>query len=169
MQGSTLERLKANNCPDNTNSTGTGTFSDILSSSASPLFCASLPTPLVDLETDGRAGSHSKLLGLLLNSSHLSLLPTANPSTPIDKEGYHFEGLLPTFLVGTSTSTTTTDRLTDRPTYSEDINSTDRPTPRPRTSTRKFLRYTTPNPSPTFPTYPAQDLPQASMSETLIQ
>lgn len=134
MQGSTLERLKANNCPDNTNSTGTGTFSDILSSSASPLSCASLPTPLVDLETDDRADpiqncSVSSSLFPSLSSFHRQ---PANPSTPIDKEGYHFEGLLPTFLVGTSTSTTTTDRPTDRPTYSEDINSIDRPTKRPR-------------------------------------
>ena len=157
MQGSTLERLKANNCPDNTNSTGTGTFSDILSSSASPLFCASLPTPLVDLETDGRAGSHSKLLGLLLNSSHLSLLPTANPSTPIDKEGYHFEGLLPTFLVGTSTSTTTTDRPTDRPTDLQRGHQFDRPTD-----------YTTPYIDTQIPTiYDPQtvpDLPHISSS-----
>ncbi|KFY70247.1 hypothetical protein V499_09329 [Pseudogymnoascus sp. VKM F-103] len=34
----------------------TGTVADFLSSSASPLFVASLPTPLVDLETDGRPG-----------------------------------------------------------------------------------------------------------------
>ncbi|KFY07706.1 hypothetical protein V492_06896 [Pseudogymnoascus sp. VKM F-4246] len=110
----------ANNCPDNTNSTGTGTDSDILSSSASPLFTQSLPTPLVDLETDGRAGPIQNCsVSSLTSSLSLFFPPPALSILDIDKEGYHFEGLLPTFLVGTSISTdqtTTTTTTTDRPT-----------------------------------------------------
>ncbi|OAF61899.1 hypothetical protein VC83_01683 [Pseudogymnoascus destructans] len=178
-------------------------LADILSSSASPLFAASLPTPLVDLETDARPGpiqnssvssvssvssltsltsltsinpslssppsppSPQSILLLLLPLLPLpSLLPTAGQpvNLPIDKEGY-----LP---MGTAISTTTTTP-SDKTGRQDDINSTqDRP---PQTTPyidrhAQFLPYTTPKPSPTFPTVSSSTTyPQASMSETLIQ
>ncbi|KFX99799.1 hypothetical protein O988_03648 [Pseudogymnoascus sp. VKM F-3808] len=141
----------------------TGTFTSILSSSASPFFAASLPTPLVDLETDGRAGPIQNCSVSSFLSSIPLLLPTASQLVnPIDKEGYHFEGLLPTFLVGTSTST---DDDNDKRTTKEDLNPTDNPIDKTYTTdlVHRHAKYlydydrprNRPRPSPQ---YPAHDL-----------
>jgi hypothetical protein len=119
MQGSTLDRIIAL-----TTQTRQGQAPSPTSCRPVPVLCSLHPYPLL-------SSTWRRTADLVPfktpPSPHLnpfpflspSLLPTASQSSstsPIDEEGYHFEGLLPTFLVGTSISTTTITDRQDRPT-----------------------------------------------------